>query len=356
MRLGSVLYMMNKQAMTLWLFFSLRLSGKGEFVPRPNHEKTKRKLTMKIKNVFAAASASMILLLLAACNMPQPTAAPMQTPTEVVMPATGVDYTFVTNKLLMPTTQEQTQAFALNVDGDAGQTLDNKFGSLLTLLTSAVKNIELQSTLDQAVNNGQLVSLHAVKADDAMNDTSVSWSILHGQKTLSAPVFDGSDKFALDSVEPVNLPIVGSLTNGHFSGGPGAAKIQMYLLGQPLDVDLIGLRLESDVSAEGCVNGKLGGAVSVEEFRGKVLPPIADGLNLVIKSDQTAATAILQAFDSDSNGEITSQELENNPLLMIAISPDVDMLDASGNFNPRQDGVNDSYSMGLGFTCVPATW
>jgi len=32
------------------------------------------------------------------------------------------------------------------------------------------------------------------------------------------------------------------------------------------------------------------------------------------------------------------------------------MLDASGELNPRQDGVNDSYSMGLGFTCVPATW
>ena len=52
----------------------------------------------------------------------------------------------------------------------------------------------------------------------------------------------------------------------------------MFLLGQPVDVDLIGLRLEADVSAKGCANGKLGGAVTVEEFRSKVLPPIADGL------------------------------------------------------------------------------
>ncbi len=348
--------MMSKQAMLFWLIVSLLFSGKGEFMSCQNHEQTKRKSIMKMKTIFAAVSASLILLLLAACNMPNPTSAPMPTPTEVVMPATGVEYYFVTNKLQIPTTQEQTQAFALNVDGDAQQTLDNKFGNLLTLLTSAVQNIELQSTLDQAVDNGQLVSLHVVKADDALNDSNVSWSILQGQKTLSAPVFDGADKFALDTVAPANLPIVGSLTNGHFVGGPGAAKVQMYLLGQPLDVNLIGLRLEADVSAKGCVNGKLGGAVTVEEFRGKVLPPLADGLNLVIQSDQTAATAILQAFDSDRNGEITGQELENNPLLMIAISPDMDMLDASGNFNPRQDGVNDSYSIGLGFTCVPATW
>ena len=95
--------------------------------------------------------------------------------------------------------------------------------------------------------------------------------------------------------------------------------------------------------------------MTVDEFRGKLLPAIADGLNLMIKADQAAATAILQAFDSDSNGTITSQELENNPLLMIAISPDLDLLDASGNFNPSQDGVKNSYSVGLGFTCVPAT-
>jgi hypothetical protein len=311
---------------------------------------------MKMKNVFAAASAGMILLLLAACNMPKPAPVSVPTPTEAVMPATGVEYTFVTNKLLMPTTQEQTQAFALNIDGDAQQTTDNKFGSLLTMLTSAVQNIELQSSLDQAVNNGQLVSLHAIKTDDALNDSSVSWSIFLGEKTQSAPSFDGSDKFTLDSTMPAAPPIIGSLTNGHFAGGPGTAKVQMILLGQAVDVDLIGLRLEADLSAQGCTNGKLGGAVTVEEFRSNVLPPIAEGLNLVIKSDQTAATAILQAFDADRNGEITSQELESNPLLMIAVSPDMDMLDASGQINPRQDGVNDSYSVGLGFTCVPATW
>jgi hypothetical protein len=41
-------------------------------------------------------------------------------------------------------------------------------------------------------------------------------------------------------------------------------------------------------------------------------------------------------------------------VLMVAGSPDLDLLDASGKFNPGQDGVKDSYSMGLGFTCVPA--
>ena len=309
---------------------------------------------MKFKNIFVAINASLILSLLAACSALKPTPAP--TPTPKVDPAMVIQYHFVTNKLLIPTTQAQAQDFALNVDGDSQQHLDNLFGDLLTLLASAAPNFELQSTLDQAVNAGQLVSLHVVKADDSLNDQSVSWSIFQGQKSQSALNFDGFDKLTLDSAAPATTPIAGSLTNGHFTGGSGTAQIQMFLLNQLFVVDLIGVRLEADLSAQGCANGKLGGGVTVDDFHGKILPAIADGLNVMIKTDNSAANTLLQVFDSDNNGTITLQELESNPLLMMAISPDLDLLDASGEYNPGQDGVKDSYSVGLGFTCVPAAF
>lgn len=311
---------------------------------------------MKMKNAFVL-NASLIILLLAACSSLNPILAqPAPTPTTVMIPVTGVQYQFVTNKLLLPATKEQTQAFALNVDNDSQKTSDNKFGQLLTLLMSAAPKLELQSTLDQAVDTGQLVTLHMIQTDDFTNDTSVSWFMFLGQRAPAAPSFDGSDKFTLDSATPPNSPIIGSLTNGRFSGGPGTAQVQMLLLGQQVEVSLIGVRLEAGFSAQGCTDGKLGGGVTVDEFRGKLLPAIADGLNQIIKANNTAATPLLQAFDSDNDGMITTQELENNPLLMIAVSPDLDLLDSSGNFNPSQDGVKDSYSIGLGFTCVPANF
>lgn len=311
---------------------------------------------MKMKNIFVL-NTGLILLLLAACSAINPTPAQqVPTPTAVLIPVTGVQYQFVTNKLLLPVTKEQTQAFGLNVDNDSQQTSDNKFGQLLTLLTSAVPNLEIQSTLDQAVNTGQLVTLHMVKADDFLNDPNVSWSIFLGQRNPTAPKFDGSDKFTLDSATPPNSPIIGSLTNGHFAGGPGATQVRMLLLGQQVELDLIGVRLEADFSAQGCADGKLGGGVTDEEFRGRLLPAIADGLNQVIETNKTAATPLLQAFDSDNDGTVTATELEKNPLLMIAVSPDLDLLDSSGKFNPGQDGVKDSYSIGLGFTCVPAAF
>ena len=306
---------------------------------------------MKMKNVFAVTSTSLVLLLLAACNAIKPTPAPTQTPQ--VLPASGEQYYFVTNKLLLPTTQAQTEAYALNVDGDSQQRPDNKFGDLFTLLASAAQGIELQASLDQAVNTGQLVSLHVVKADGLLNDPSVLWSIFAGQKSQSAPRFDGSDNLTVDTAAPAYSPLVGLLTNGRFTGGPGSGRVQIFLLGQPVDVDLIGVRLEADLSAQGCANGKLGGGVTVEEFRGKLLPAIASGLNQIITADKDASNTLLPVFDTDNNGTVTVQEIENNPLLMMAISPDLDLLDASGKFSPGQDGVNDSYSIGLGFTCVP---
>jgi len=310
---------------------------------------------MKMKYVFVL-NASLILFLLVACSAINPTPAqPASTPTTVVTPGTGVQYQYVTNTLLLPATRDQTQAYALNIDGDPKQNNENKFGELLSLLVSAAPGLELQSTLDQAINLGQLVTLHMVKTDDFLNDPSVSWFIYLGQPS-DAPSFDNSDNFTLDSKTPLNSPIIGSITNGHFSGGPGSVRVRMFILGQLVEVDLIGVRLEADVNQNGCVNGKLGGGVTVDEFRTKLLPAIAIGLNQIIKDNKNTALVLLKTFDSDKDKTITTQELENNPMLMIAISPDLDLLDANSNFNPGQDGEKESYSIGLGFTCVPASF
>lgn len=92
---------------------------------------------MKKKKVFVAASTVLILLLLAACSALPPTPVPTQTPQ--ALPSTGVQYQFVANRLLIPTSQTLTQGFALNVDGDLQQRTDNLFGNLLSLLTARSK-------------------------------------------------------------------------------------------------------------------------------------------------------------------------------------------------------------------------
>ncbi len=302
------------------------------------------------------------LLLLAACATP-PQAAPTATSSPIpaspvdLTPVPSVRYHFVSNKLLWPTTQEQAQTYALDIDGDSHP--DNLFGRALATLVSLSPGLDLQSAADEVINAGQVVMLHVVQAGSA----GASWSLFSGQPTQSPPKFDGSDQFTLDAAAPTDSVLTGSMTNNHFAGGPGTARIQIIVMGVPVQVDLIGVRVEADAIATGCTNGKLGGGIPESEFQAAILPALAAGLNQIVGADEgcpaacgAPTTLLLQALDGDKNGNISVQELQNNILLKAAFSPDLDLRDASGKFNPRQDGVKDSLSLGLGFTCVPATF
>lgn len=304
---------------------------------------------------------SLIGLLLAACGAPTPVSTPTPTsppPTQTpdVLIDTSFRYHYVTSKLLIPTTQAQADSFALNIDGDAQNHPDNLFGGLLTLLVSASPGLELQSNIDDAIKTGQIITLHTLSAENPTNATNASWSVFLGQSVQTAPRFDGTDQFTLNPAAPTNTVLSGPITNGHFAGGPGEVHAQMVILGSPVEVSLIGVRLEADVNDKGCTNGKLGGGITVSEFQAKLIPALANGLNRVIAADKTLGNTLLTTFDTDQNGVISADELENNLILKLATSPDLDLLDATGKFNPRQDGVNDSMSVGLGFACAPATF
>ena len=49
-------------------------------------------------------------------------------------------------------------------------------------------------------------------------------------------------------------------------------------------------------------------------------------------------------------------EFADDPLIGSLLSPDLDLFDGMGNFNPRVDGIRDSLSLGVGFTGVGATF
>lgn len=300
---------------------------------------------MKMKFAFLIQT-SLIAFLLSACGAPTP--AP--TPTPTAAPAVSVNYHFVTSQLLIPTTQAQADSFALNIDGDPQNKADNLFGGLLTLLNSASPGLELQATIDKTITGGQIVSLHSLQGDSQ----KASWSVFAGETAASAPRFDGTDTFKIDAAISTDVVLTGSVVNGRFDGGPGEVRAQFDVLGAPIDVSLLGVRLAADVSEKGCTNGRVGGGISVTDFQGKMLPALANGLNRVIAADQTLAPTLSATFDTDQNGTVTAEELQNNLLLKLATTPDLDLLDAAGKFNPRQDGVNDSMSVGLGFTCAPA--
>jgi hypothetical protein len=313
---------------------------------------------MKAKKIPVLQGGLILAFVLAACGSP-PTAKPTIPAPTSASEQTDTNHHFVTNSLLIPTTSEQSQAWALDIDQDSQNSPDNLFGNMLAMLVSFSPEMDLQTSLNEMISTGQVVMLHSLKAGDLQNDAEAQWTLFHGMKTESAPLFDGTDNFTIDPGTQIDSSTLnGSITNGHFAGGPAVAGIQMAFMGIPVEVELIGVRIEADVSVNGCTNGKLGGGLTEQQFQAGFLPALVDGLNQTIAANtgSTLAQTMLAAFDADQNGTISSTELENNILFKAAVSPDLDLLDASGQFNPNQDGVKDSLSVGLGFTCVPANF
>jgi hypothetical protein len=74
------------------------------------------------------------------------------------------------------------------------------------------------------------------------------------------------------------------------------------------------------------------------------------------QSGGSTGIAVLNLFDTNHDGSISTAEVENSALIHSLFAPDVDLFDATGAFHPLTDNVKDSVSVGFGFTCVPATF
>ena len=74
--------------------------------------------------------------------------------------------------------------------------------------------------------------------------------------------------------------------------------------------------------------------------------------------DGSAGEQVLTLFDANGDCTVTTEELLASDLVDGTIrNPDLDLFDGdSDEFNPNQDGVKDSISLGVGFSAVAGTF
>jgi hypothetical protein len=320
-------------------------------------------------------------------DAPPPDAAP---PDAAFVP--GEPLHFVGNTLKVPTTAAETAALGLDIDGDENHRPDNALGSILAALRQ--QNVDVQAAVDASVHAGKLVLLHSLLTTDLINSSNASWRVHVGLPTAAPPLFDGSDAFTIDPAAPADDLITGRIIDGRFEGGPGTATVllTMGLGAPPVPLHLVAAHLRAKVTADGCSDGILGGAVTVAESDAQLVPGFATMFNASIDDDgpdglhPVACTAagdpcpnaqngdstscdtargkcfsatsktLLNLFDVDHDSVITTTEVANNTLIRALLAPDLDLFDATGQLNPNSDHVADSLSLGVGFTCVPATF
>jgi hypothetical protein len=286
----------------------------------------------------------------------------------------GDHYGYVLDGLVVPTTVNQASQVGLDIDGN-GST-DNALGGLLAALSSSA-GLDLQGSVEEQIAIGSPIILADVQATSLTSATGVGVQVFLGGNPNPAPCADESDTVcgrhlqggaSFSVAMAYDALVVGSIVNGSFSGGPGEVTIELALSDGPaVPVRLVGARIQMSVTENGLMSGKLGGAITEEDIQNDLMPAIVGIIDGLLEEctgtapdccpEGSTGEQVLGFFDANEDCMITQAELEENTIISSTIgNPDLDLFDGSGNFNPRQDGVKDSLSLGIGFTAKSAVF
>jgi hypothetical protein len=166
--------------------------------------------------------------------------------------------------------------------------------------------------------------------------------------------------------------VPGTITAGKFSGGPGSVSIQLAFAAgaPPLQVNLKGAKIEGNVTADGCTNAKVGGGILMSDLLGDVYPALAATLDVQMNANDcnalTMCTAPLSGnctsgqctletlIDSNHDGTIVGADIAGS-FIGVMLQPDLDVVAGVNNPSNASD-PKESVSIGIGFTCVKATF
>ncbi len=292
---------------------------------------------------------------------------------------TQTQSTFVINSLQFPTSETTLNQWSLDIDGNG--ITDNTLGGLLSTLGNFVPNFDISEQITQSIDDGSLILLNSIQSDSFSSSDNVGFSLYQGFDPDIAPCTDPDDPSTCgqhlrgDASFTAQYPTTVSATidSGTLIGGPGVLNISIAF-GETqeslISFSLVGARVEGTVNEEtGTItNGVIAGGILTEQIN-LILPVFASNVDALLESNCSLSPeegccaeefeterAVISFLDSNNDCTIEADELANNPLITAFLSPDLDLLDADGNFNPNHDQEKDTLSIGLSFSTAPASF
>jgi hypothetical protein len=311
---------------------------------------------------------------------------------------TGPHYQYVANQVNVPTTTAQESEWGLDLNG--GGSANNALGAVFVTLGQLGFNV--QEAVNAGVANGSITLLLDLQTPSFTSASAAGISVFIGGSASTPPAcngssdtytctgsgsaqtctgcahqFSGSASFTVDSSAMTNPPLVGPIKNGTMTGGPGGLSISIALTGAPIQINLIGAKVQASglsATALGSTTGTqpnqsssdgatFGGGLTVTELDNTVMPAIVAQIASTMAAEcpgcpggaacvytnnppcnctGTAATIVSVFAGASKSCVITAQDLENNTLVKSVLSPDVTI-----------DGMP-ALSIGLNVTAVGA--
>lgn len=271
----------------------------------------------------------------------------------------------VLDSLTFPDT---TTAASIGVDYTGDGSVDNALGSILGALSGITSSLDLQKSINNAVNQGTTIMLMRMQAQNFATVATAASQAWVGQKMAcctsttddaqcaaeaKAGCFGGSHTFYTNNTASDPKAIFGgSITGGKFKFGSRTSTMSLNLPitnAGALELNLKGVYLMGDVNSAGTkiTNGILAGVVTKEDLDTKLLPQIATMLNDTLNDatvEQTTKDTIKTLFDTDTDGQISEAEVKDNALIKTFLAGDVDV-DGDGKME---------LSLGISFTATSA--
>lgn len=258
-------------------------------------------------------------------------------------------------------TVAQAASYGFDLDNDVRHLPDNTIGKLFAGLSA---QLNVDAAIAAGINSGDVVTPSSLRAHNLNTDPFASAQLYPGVPQHN-PVLTGGGHFTIDSTASAGAELLGSVENGQFSGGPGVVPVRLGMVAghAPIELHLLGARIAATCDANRCTNGKLGGAVATTEVDAVLLPALADVMQSIVAAQCPGAIpascgpialTLLALLDANHDGAITVAELRQNALTQAVLLLDEDVLNADGT--PGHDGVNESVSIGIGFTAKAAVF
>ncbi len=275
--------------------------------------------------------------------------------------ATKPERGYITNTFTVPTSGTQAQELGRDLDGDGSR--DNKLGEILA--TFSGQGFAVATATGEAIEIGDIVMLHSLRTFSLANTKNATWQVWYGAPTAEPPDFSGSGVFLLPAAQPHSGKLAATIKDHKVKTAAGKIPLRLDFGGGPFVVKTFKSKVFATCTKSGCTNGQIGGAVTEEEVHAKFFPEFAEALTALLAADCSVPIETV-VCESGSTGEtvdvlynlnedlvISLVELEENQLTQAVFTPDLDLFKANGD--PGHNGMNDSFSLGVGFTTVKAT-
>lgn len=288
------------------------------------------------------------------------TVVPIDGPPDAAVPV-GLHFHYVVDRLLVPSAAGQAQLYAQDLNGDG--IVDNALGNFLATFPAQFA-IDPQVVSDQAIYGGAVTLLTDIQTADFMSSPAAAFELLGGTGAMppacgSGEVvtcgsdgtctgcqgdFTGSASFDVDPNPPTNPPLLGAITSGVYSAGPGALALDLPFPGMPVELDLVDARVLVNGITPTTIGSAsdpstgiyIGGGVSMTDVDQKICAAIAAAANTALSASCSAgsgsagcscSTAAATTFETlyDANGDctVTLAEVQTSHTTQTQLAPDL---------------------------------